>query len=168
MDPGSRADHGQTLARFVASGPGVPAVAAGDLTGDGAADLAVGAPLQGGSSGGSGAAYVFRGGATLASAAASSALVQINGAGAGDHLGSALGAADFDGDGTADLFVGAPDAKNTGVQGGALFVFRGGAGLSSGPADGASMRLDGENPGDRLGQVLALGDADGAAGPTSW
>jgi hypothetical protein len=154
----------QALARLVASGAQHSfgdALAAGDVTGDGVPDLLVGAPLQGAAGGSSGAAYVFRGGASLTSASAASALVQIAGASSGDHLGRSLGVADATGDGFGDLFLGAPEAKSTGVQGGAVFVFRGGAALVSGSAASADFRLDGEASGDRLGQAFALGDADG-------
>src|SRR6185295_1610195 len=106
----------QAMARLVASGSQHlfgSALAAGDVSGDGVADVVVGAPQQGTAGGSSGAAYVFRGGASLASASASSAQVQITGAASGDKLGTSVGVADFDGDGTEDLFLGAPEAKTT-------------------------------------------------------
>ncbi len=137
------------------------ALAAGDVTGDDRADVVVGAPRVGAGGGSSGAAYVFRGGPSLVHATASSALVTITGASSGDRLGHSVAVADFDGDGAEDLFVGAPDARNGSVQGGTLYYFRGGAGLVSGTAGSASAALEGENSGDRLGQVLGLGDVDG-------
>jgi hypothetical protein len=72
-----------------------------------------------------------------------------------------VASADFDGDGIDDLFLGAPEARNNGNQSGSIYLFRGGATLGSGSAASAQARLDGEAPGDRLGQVLALGDASG-------
>src|SRR5262245_3983459 len=153
----------QATARLVAAGSQLlfgSALGSGDVNGDGVADVVVGAPEQGTTGGNSGGAYVFRGGASLASAPASSAQVQITGTSSGDKLGTSVGVADFDGDGTEDVFLGAPEAKNTGVQGGSVYCFRG-ATMVSGSASGAFARLDGENSGDRLGQVLALGDADG-------
>jgi PKD repeat protein len=137
------------------------ALAASDVSGDGRADVLVGAPQEGATGGNSGAVYLFRGGPTLTSRNASAAEVQISGANSGDRFGSSLAAADFDGDGTADLFAGAPEAKNQGTQAGSVFAFRGGAGLVSGGAGSAAARYDGESAGDRLGQSLALGDADG-------
>jgi hypothetical protein len=137
------------------------ALAASDVSGDGRADVLVGAPQEGATGGNSGAVYLFRGGPTLTSRNASAAEVQISGANSGDRFGSSLAAADFDGDGTADLFAGAPEAKNQGTQAGSVFAFRGGAGLVSGGAGSSAARYDGESAGDRLGQSLALGDADG-------
>ena len=154
----------QATVRLLASGSQHSfgaALAAGNVTGDGAADVVVGAPAQGAAGGSSGAAYVFRGGASLINATAASALVQVAGAASGDRFGSSAATGDFDGDGTDDLFLGAPEAKNTGVQAGAVFYLRGGSTLVSGSAADALARLDGENSGDRLGQVLGLGDADG-------
>ena len=136
-------------------------LAGGDVTGDLLADLAVGAPLQGAAGGNSGAAFVFRGGPTLVSASSSSAQVQLPGAGSGDHFGTSVAIGDFDGDGVEDLFVGAADARVGGNQGGAIYAFRGGATLVSVSATGASAIFESEVTGDRLGQNLALGDADG-------
>jgi PKD repeat protein len=166
---GSASFTGQTTAqaavRLLANGSQNSfgaALALGDLTGDGQTELVVGAPLEGASGGSSGAAYVFRGGAALVSASASAAQVPLAGAASGDHFGSCAAAADYDADGTADLFVGAPDAKGAGgVQGGSVFGFHGGVSLVTGSAASAPLRLDGEVAGDRLGQALALGDTNG-------
>jgi len=154
----------QTLARFLASGSQHSfgaALAAGDVTGDGTPDLVVGAPLEGASGGTSGAVHVFRGGSSLTNATASAALVTITGAASGDRCGTSVAMADLDGDGIDELLLGAPDAKNLGTQGGSIYLFRGGATLVSGSAGDAVTRFDGENSGDRLGQVMALGDVDG-------
>lgn len=137
------------------------ALAAGDVSGDGRADVLVGAPLEGASGGSSGAAYVFRGGPGLVSGDASAAQVRLTGASSGDRFGSWIGAADFDGDGIDELFAGAPDARHQGTQAGCIYVFRGGPSLSSIDASNASARFDGEASGDRLGLAFALGDADG-------
>src|SRR6185369_7523503 len=81
----------------------------------------------------------------------------------GDHFGAALTAADLDGDGYADLAVGAPDeAPGRGAAGGAVTVLRGSAGglrggtvLTQAAAGGVVER------GDRFGAALAAGDLDG-------
>lgn len=136
-------------------------LALGDVTGDTLADVVVGAPFVGFSS--EGAAYVFRGGPTLVSTSAGSAQVQLSGDDDSDHLGSALVVGDFDGDGVADLFLGAPDAQTGGTSGGMVYFLRGGASLSSRRVDQNSVELWAEGSGDRLGQALAIGDANGDA-----
>ncbi|HEX6883328.1 MAG TPA: IPT/TIG domain-containing protein [Planctomycetota bacterium] len=136
-------------------------LAAGDVSGDGRADVLVGAPLEGASGGNSGAVYVFRGGPGLASGDAGAAQVRLTGASSGDRFGSCVGTADFDGDGLDELFAGAPEARHQGTQAGCIYVFRGGPGLASAGADDASARYDGEASGDRFGQGFALGDANG-------
>lgn len=89
----------------------------------------------------------------------------------GDTTGEELGAAvallgDFDGDGLADLLVGAPSARQgvDVVDQGAVLLFSGdGAGIHSeqGSAD-AALRVEGTVSGARLGSRLAAcGDVDG-------
>jgi hypothetical protein len=122
----------------------------------------VGAPNQGVTGGQSGAAYVFRGGTSvLVSMSSANAAVQVAGGGSNEHFGTSVESADLDGDGIDELVVGAPDARVGGVQGGLVACFRGGAGLVSGVAPAA--RFDGEVSGDRLGQVLAVGEVNGDA-----
>lgn len=84
----------------------------------------------------------------------------------GDHFGSALASADFDGDGFADLAVGVGDEAIGDVpRAGAVTVLYGTpAGLSAGRATGFSQATPGV-PGaaeeaDHLGQKLATGDFD--------
>jgi PKD repeat protein len=139
------------------------ALATGDVTGDLVVDLLVGAPNAGSSS--AGGVYVFRGGASLVSGPASSAMVLISGDGNDEHLGSSLAAGDFDGDGFADLFLGTPDGQQSGTTGGLVYYLRGGPTLSTRRADQNSIVLSAEGGGDRLGQELTLGDvnADGRA-----
>jgi len=154
----------QAAVRLLASGSQHAfgtALAAGDVSGDGRADVLVGAPLEGAAGGSSGAVYVFRGGAGLASGDAGAAQVRLTGASSGDRFGSWVAAADFDGDGTEELFAGAPDARHQGTQAGCIYVFRGGPGLISTAATSSEARYDGDSSGDRLGHAFALGDADG-------
>ncbi|MCK6507978.1 FG-GAP-like repeat-containing protein [Myxococcota bacterium] len=84
-----------------------------------------------------------------------------------DRLGAAVARlGDVDGDGVGELLVGAPGARRTadGAPEGAILLFLAqgeglGAQLSS---DQADLRLDGTDPGGRLGSVLAgCGDVDG-------
>jgi hypothetical protein len=86
------------------------ALAAGDLDGDGADDLVVGAPGAGNTAG---AIYVFFGGTWPTSIDVASPPANFGavlGANAGDRLGEALTLADTDGDGHPEVLAGAPGA----------------------------------------------------------
>ena len=106
-------------------GTGLAALAWSSSTRD---DLAIGAD---GADGGAGRIFIFNGGAAFPTAdqPAGTAGLQIAvdpvtpGVFAGGHLGHVLAAADFDGDGTVDLVVGAPKAA---AGGGAVAVIYGG------------------------------------------
>ena len=132
--------------------PGAPAnakfgwnaSAAGSIDGDSYRDLVVGAP---GANGGNGSVYIFIGfpGASFTNLNVSLANVTLNGT-AGEGFGSSLDSSgDFDGDGKADLIVGAPG-------GGKAYLFKGAASWTARSPDltfngsaaalfGASVRL---------------------------
>ncbi|BAQ16726.1 FG-GAP-like repeat-containing protein [Methyloceanibacter caenitepidi] len=112
---------------------------AGDVNGDGSADFLIGAPGNDGAAGGdSGATYLVFGGqdfASFADAQGEIALgtvgqaggplgVKLEGPVAGDRAGATLsGAGDVNGDGFADILVGAPDTNGT--QGAAYLLLGG-------------------------------------------
>lgn len=138
------------------------ALAAGDLDGDGAADLAVGAPGFDVDGAAQGAVYLLLapgadGGGLLADAAG-----KVLGAAAGDELGAALDAAgDSNGDGRIEVWAGAPGQDRAATDAGA-------AGLLSGPPAGAvtwdslPFKVFGVSASERAGASLsARGDHNG-------
>jgi hypothetical protein len=144
---------------------------AGDVNGDGLADVVVGAPLAGNNSRTeSGSAYVVFGKTTSGTVdlgALGAGGFRIDGARANDRVGiSVAGATDVNGDGRADVVVGAPFARNSaGSYSGAAFVVFGRTttstvDLATLGADG--FRIDGAAAGDDAGRsVDAAGDVNG-------
>jgi hypothetical protein len=89
------------------------ALSAGDVTGDGKADLVVGVPGEDGAAADSGAIFLLRGSATGIVAASSQVLDQDTGtvpdsSEAGDRFGATVAVDDLNADGKADVAVGAP------------------------------------------------------------
>ncbi len=132
---------------------------AGDVNGDGYSDAAVGAYYYDGTAGAdAGLATVYHG---RASGLSPTAQWSFEGTEADAWVGMAVrGAGDLNGDGYADLAVGAPHQDAMGADSGRALVFYGGAAGLAQP----SWMANGENAGDAFGQVLAsAGDvnADG-------
>jgi uncharacterized protein (TIGR03382 family) len=143
---------GSTLHTFAgASGSllGYAVADAGDVDGDGVHDVIAGAP-------GAGMAFVWSG-------ADGSEILVLEGDPPVDGIGSGFGAAvagpgDVDGDGRADLLVGAVNAQRSGPQSGVASLWS---------ADGELLlEVVGEEAGDHLGTgVGAIGDVDGDGVP---
>jgi hypothetical protein len=133
------------------NGFGGSVVPAGDLNGDGFADLAVGAAGYGN---GRGKAYVFHGSAAGLSPTPD---WTAEGENEGDNFGSSIApAGDVNGDGFADLAVGIYGYE---YEPGKAYVFHGSAdGLNPAPA----WTADGENDYDHFGfAVASAGDVNG-------
>ena len=134
----------------------------GDINGDNRDDLAVGAPGEApGANPRSGYVFLFKG--ATAGLRHWQGLDQ-RGLGAnenGDLFGHSVLLGDIDGDGKADLVVGAPgESPGPDPQSGYVFAFRGGASGVT-PWRGLDQsRIGANEAGDRLGHSLAIGKFD--------
>lgn len=133
---------------------GVQVVSAGDLDGDGFADLAVGAACAPKTpSCGSGKVHLYRGGPSGLSAASPTPDTTLTGSGTDTRFGGAIAAGDFDGDGYSDLAVGAPSEGN-------VYIFRGGSDIFTTTTHTPAWTLMGYPPGFG-GSIANVGDSNG-------
>jgi len=129
-----------------------------DLTGDGLADLVVGAPFADGVQEAEGALYILAGGALpVAGALSLRARLVRAGLGAQFWFGWSVATGDLDGDGRAELVAGAPGA----FDGRGLVLVWPGDRAADGDAALAPIRIFGEQPGDGFGSTVAVADLDG-------
>lgn len=125
---------------------GTSVSAAGDVDGDGFGDVLVGAPhwAWGDGEDGPGAAFLVRGSAandTVVVALSSPRVTRFSTSGARDQAGMSVASTpDMDGDGRAELLVGAPRVDAAGVDAGAVFV------VHSSRASGDVVPLSGDDP----------------------
>ncbi|RYF88293.1 MAG: hypothetical protein EON95_20545, partial [Caulobacteraceae bacterium] len=150
--------------------------AAGDFNGDGIADLIISANGTDTAAGAAtGVAYVVFGtGSPLPATLNLGALdgtngFRINGAAAGDQFSKSVsGGGDINGDGFADIIVGANYADNAGTSSGSAYVLFGHGGAQAATVEITSLngangfRFDGAAANDYTGRVLSsLGDVNG-------
>lgn len=151
-------------ANIANAGYGTSVATAGDVNGDGYADVIVGAPL----SGGIGRAYLYMG---SAAGLASAPVLTLNGSASSRFGASVATAGDINADGFADVLVGAPDIST-------VYLYLGSAsGLVAAPATtlseppvgdlfGASVSTAGDVNGDGRSDIIvgAPGYSNGQAG----
>ena len=126
----------------------------GNHTDDQQDRVLVGAPGNDAAATAAGAAYVVRDPATGTTSLAN-ATARLVGERAGDYAGwSVSSGGDFDGDGDADVLVGAPRANTTAPDSGAAYVFTEPPSGNVSLAD-ADVRLAGAKRGDRAGWAVA-------------
>jgi len=143
---------------------GYSVAGAGDVNGDGFSDVIAGAPFYPGSNG-QGAAFVFLGSASgIASGNPATAAGHVESDQASAQLGwSVAGAGDVNGDGYAEVIVGAPTYDAPETDEGAAFVYLGGGrGIASGDAASAATQLQSNQASASLGlDVASAGDVNG-------
>jgi hypothetical protein len=135
-----------------------------DLNADGFDDLVVPSP---GRASQAGAVDVFLGGPGLTPASSSVSVTNeaadehFDGVAEGNRFGSAVATGDVNGDGIADLVVGAPRIGGTG----AVYVFFGGTGFAGKSASQADAVLSASANDTLFGAVLVVADATGDGQP---
>lgn len=131
---------------------GKSVLSAGDMNGDGFADLAVGALGENNF----GSVYVYLGGAEMDGVMD----LKVPGNASEDFEGASLASSDFDADGFSDLIVGRPAFMAT-VKPGRVDLYRGGETLDL----VADRTLVGAVIEDKIGYAVSVGDVDGDSSP---
>ncbi|HHO52773.1 MAG TPA: hypothetical protein ENK18_18330 [Deltaproteobacteria bacterium] len=137
---------------------GTAVASAGDVDGDGLADLLISAPLHDRPGEDAGAVYLVSGPATTAM---NTPTAKLYGEAAGDRAGTSVaGLGDVDGDGLSDVAIGAPGRDSAGEDAGSVYLLFGPLAGSIDLAD-AALELTGAAAFDFTGQSVAgAGDVD--------
>ncbi|HEX9658066.1 MAG TPA: integrin alpha, partial [Bacteroidota bacterium] len=138
---------------------GVSVASAGDVNGDGFADVIVGGFLNDTGGADAGRAYIFHGGGSMDNIAD----VTLTGAAAGDFFGfSVASARDVNGDGYSDVIVGAYLNDAGGADAGQAYLYLGGPSMDN----TADATFTGAAAGDFFGvSVASAGDVNGDGYP---
>ena len=138
------------------------ALAIGDVSGDGIADVVASDEFGGPNFGGS--VSIFPGGPAFGDASIIDAgVARVFGPVAGDRFGLTLTVADVTGDVVGDVLVGEPQDASQGP--GRVLVFRGGGGLLKSPGQAVPLVFTGLAAGEGFGLATAAGDVDGDGAP---
>ena len=138
-------------------------VAAGDINGDGYADMIVGAYTRNAGAGVSqGVAYIFHsaGSSGVTITAAASATTIIAGTSASDAFGGSVATGDVNGDGYADVIVGAY-GRSSAMGAAYIFHSTGSSGVTITAAASATTIIAGTSASDAFGGSVATGDVNG-------
>lgn len=133
------------------------ALATGDLDGDGATDLLIGAPGYDGSTTDAGTAFVMLAPINADGVIATAADGFIKGIATGSEAGTTVAIGDMNGDGHQDAIVGAPGADGVAAGAGAVYIVDGPLKGNGSP----TAELGGQTIGDGVGGSIAVGDING-------
>jgi hypothetical protein len=134
-----------------------------DINGDGYSDLIISAAERNSSQG---AVYLFlsSGSEGINSSSSSNASAIFTGLSTGDNFGTAVSIGDINGDGFADIVIGAPSRNaGAGTWQGVSYIFysTGSNGIASASATSANVIINGVSAGDKFGSSISIGDING-------
>jgi hypothetical protein len=136
-------------------------ITSGDVDGDGAGDVFIGAIGNDVGGANSGTIYVLYGDLVAGTVTAASVADYITGEEDNDEIGTPIRAMDLNGDGVDELLIGAASNDGGGANSGAVYVVEGPISGALSLAD-ADIKYNGESAGDKLGTSLSpAGDIDG-------